>query len=242
MTDTAPFPGIRGATSAYVAVLFDLDGTLLDTTDLIFQSYQHALAEVLDPPPTTAELLLGYGQPLYAAFSAILDARASAGLDDDRPALVERLIQLYRAFNVAQHDRLAREFPGVQATLAELGRRGYPLGLVTSKARSIGERGLRLGGLDRLFQTTVYMDDTARHKPEPDPLWLALDRLGLRDRADHVLYVGDSTHDLRAGRAAGVHTAAALWGPFPPDSLTELAPDHALASIEALLGLFPKRG
>jgi pyrophosphatase PpaX len=242
MTDTAPFQRIPGAASTYVAVLFDLDGTLLDTTDLIFQSYQHALADVLDPPATTAELLLGYGQPLYAAFGAILDGRGASKSAESRSALVEQLIQRYRAFNVAHHDRLAREFPGARDTLTELSRRGYPLGLVTSKARSIGERGLRLGGLDRLFQTAVYMDDTLRHKPNPDPLWLALDRLGLRERADQVLYVGDSTHDLQAGRAAGVRTAAAFWGPFPPGSLAALTPDHALASITVLLELFPERG
>jgi pyrophosphatase PpaX len=237
-----PHKRFSDPTSSYVAVLFDLDGTLIDTTDLIFQSYQHALADVLDPVVTTGELLLGYGQPLYAGFNTILDARDFCDALESRQSLVDRLVRRYREYNVAQHDLLAHEFSGVRDTLAELARRGYPVGLVTSKSRSIGERGLRLIGVEGAFRTAVYMEDTERHKPHPDPLWLALDRLELRDCASEVLYVGDSTHDLQAGRAAGLRTAAALWGPFPPDSLFALEPDHALTSIEELLVLFPTRG
>src|SRR5712691_10949698 len=144
---TTPPERIKVASVPYVAVLFDLDGTLIDTTDLIFQSYQHALASVLDRPATTEELLLGYGQPLYAAFTAILDSRQVQGTVEGRQSLVDRLIGQYREFNVARHDLLAREFSGARETLNELDRRGYPLGLVTSKARAIGERGLRLIGV-----------------------------------------------------------------------------------------------
>jgi pyrophosphatase PpaX len=223
----------------YAAVLFDLDGTLIDTTDLIFQSYQHALGEVLQREVATADLLLGYGQPLYAAFSVILDRVGVTVASDERRVLIDRLISTYRAFNVVRHDSLAREFSGVRSTLAELARRDYALGLVTSKSRSIGEKGLRLIGAVDAFRVAVYQDDTERHKPHPDPLWLALDRLGLRDRPDQVLYVGDSTHDVRAGHAAGVRTAAALWGPFPSDSLRALTPDYTLANIREVLDLCP---
>jgi pyrophosphatase PpaX len=156
--------------------------------------------------------------------------------------LIEQLVVTYRAFNVEHHDALAAGFPGVRETVAELGRRGYPIGLVTSKARGIALRGLRLNGLESQLHAAVYMEDTARHKPEPDPIWAALDRLQLRDRADAVLFVGDSTHDLIAGRAAGVRAAAALWGPFPPESLLALEPDYALATVDELLDLFPPPG
>src|SRR5262249_43272555 len=125
----------------YVAVLFDLDGTLIDTTDLIFQSYQHALAEILGREATVGDLLLGYGQPLYAAFSALLDRLALGGTPDEGRGPIDRLIAVSRAFNVARHDALAREFVGVRTTLFELGRRDYALGLVTSKSRNIGEQG-----------------------------------------------------------------------------------------------------
>jgi pyrophosphatase PpaX len=222
-----------------LAVLFDLDGTLIDTTALIFQSYQHALSAVLGGPATADELFLAYGRPLYEAFGAILTSRGDASESDERTALIEQLVVTYRAYNVEHHDALAMGFPGVRETVEELRRRGYPIGLVTSKARGIAVRGLRLIGLETQLRAAVFMEDTSRHKPEPDPVWAALDRLELRDRANEVLFVGDSTHDLLAGRAAGVSTAAALWGPFPPESLLALRPDYALAAVDDLLDLFP---
>lgn len=216
-------------------VLFDLDGTLIDTTDLISQSYQHALSSVMREPMTRDELFIGYGQPLPEAFASILAHRNVRLADREQSDLIDRLIASYREFNVAHHDALAREFPGVRSTLGELRRRGYPLGLVTSKARGIAERGLRLIGLADLFETAVFMEDSERHKPHPDPLLVALRRLGYHEQPSRALYVGDSTHDLRAGRAAGTRTAGALWGPFPPESLAAEEPDYLLESTTGLL-------
>ncbi|HEY8884934.1 MAG TPA: HAD-IA family hydrolase [Chloroflexota bacterium] len=220
-------------------LLFDLDGTLIDTTDLIFQSYQTALASVLDQSLTHVELFVGYGQPLPMSFGAMLDGRGLVLEPERRAATVDRLIAAYREFNVANHDRLAREFAGVPSTLVELKQRGYTLGLVTSKARGIAERGLILGGIAELFETQVFMEDSSRHKPYPDPLWVALERLGRREHPERAVYIGDSTHDLRAGRAAGVRIAAALWGPFPPESLRALEPDYLVDRVEDLLDRFP---
>jgi pyrophosphatase PpaX len=222
-------------------VLFDLDGTLLDSTELIFRSYQHTLTSELGAPATREELYLAFGQPLPEAFAAILDYRQVHRPDPERAALVQRLVATYRAFNFANHDALTRTFADVPAVLAELRRRGYPLGLVTSKGREIGQRGLRLAGIAEAFDVAVFQEDSARHKPRPDPLWVALERLGLRARPSEAVYVGDSTHDLVAGRAAGVQTAAALWGPFPRHRLTSLDPDFLLATIGDVLDLCPER-
>lgn len=218
-------------------VLFDLDGTLIDTTELIYRSYQHAFRSVLATPMDREELYVGHGQPLAEAFAAILARRRVELPDAELSALIDRLIRTYREFNLANHDLLAREFPGVRQVLDELRRGGVALGLVTSKSRAIAQRGLDLIGIAEYFRTAVFMEDTTRHKPDPDPLWLALDRLGWRDHPRQALYVGDSTHDLRAGRAAGVQTAAALWGPFPRESLAALEPDYLLSSIVAVLEL-----
>ena len=222
-------------------VLFDLDGTLIDTTDLISRSYQHALTSVLDQPMAPDELYLGYGQPLPEAFTSILAHRRVALGASEHATLIDCLIASYREFNLANHDRLAREFPGVRPILEELSRRDYVLGLVTSKGREIATRGLRLLRLDGAFQATVFMEDSERHKPHPDPLWVALDRLNSRDQARSALYVGDSTHDLRAGRAAGVQTAGALWGPFPPESLVAETPDYLLRTPSELLDVLGGR-
>jgi pyrophosphatase PpaX len=226
-------------TGAITGFLFDLDGTLIDTTDLIFRSYQHALAEVTGRRATDEELYLGYGQPLREAFTAILEHQGITLPADRFAALVAELIETYRGFNVAHHDRLARPFPGVTDTLRELRERGYVLGLVTSKGRVIAERGLGLIGLHGVFTAMVFQEDTIRHKPHPDPVLVALDRLGRREEPSSLVFVGDSTHDLQAGRSAGVQTGAALWGPFPPASLLSLAPDHAFASVTDLLAIHP---
>ena len=231
----------RQGDAKLACILFDLDGTLIDTTDLIFRSYRHAYLAELGEDLTDEALFLGYGRPLPEAFTSILQYRQVQQEPAARQPLIDRLITVYREFNVSHHDVLAREFPGVQATIHELRQRGYTLGLVTSKARGIAERGLKLICLGDAFDAAIFMEDTELHKPHPDPLWAALDRLVLRHVAQQVLYVGDSTHDLQAGRAAGMQTAGALWGPFPPDSLKAEQPDYLLPSVSALLELCPSR-
>lgn len=234
VTENTGFRGV-GANGGVEAILFDLDGTLIDTTDLIFRSYQHAFRDVLGTDMTREELYLGFGQPLPEAFASIL-ARRETGLSPaDLAAVIDRLVAVYRAFNREHHDDLAREFIGAREVLAELSRRGYRLGLVTSKTRDISLHGLRLVGLEGRFETAVFMEDSLLHKPHPDPILVALGRLGLRDRPGSVIYVGDSTHDVIAGRAAGTRTGAALWGPFPPESLRALAPTYTLGNLTDLL-------
>ncbi|HUX86742.1 MAG TPA: HAD-IA family hydrolase [Chloroflexota bacterium] len=220
-------------------VLFDLDGTLIDTTDLIFQSYRHAYRQEFGEWLELEDLYLGYGRPLQDAFGAILDHQGIRLAGLARGELIERLILLYREFNLARHDDLAHAFPGVREVVGELRQRGYRLGLVTSKSRVIAERGLHLIGLSEQFAVTVFMEDSRRHKPDPEPLRVALNRFGQNERPASALYVGDSTHDLIAGRAAGLQTGAALWGPFPPESLIALQPTYVLESAAALLTTCP---
>lgn len=217
------------------AVLFDLDGTLLDTTELIIRSYHHALTVELGESPAPEDLLLGFGQPLPEGFAAMLGRRDVRLPAAERAALIERLVATYRAYMNVHHDALIRAFPGTGSTLDELARRGYRVGLVTSKLRSVAERGLAWMGLTDRFEVAVFPEDTPRHKPHPDPLLLALERLDLAASPRAALYVGDSVYDLIAGRAAGVRTGAALWGPFPPERLHALGPDYAFGSITDLL-------
>lgn len=196
-------------------VLFDLDGTLIDSVRLILDSYHHTTRTHGLPPRTDAEWLAGLGTPLRVQF----------GHWDDGRGMLEALIATYREYNLANHDAMIRLYDGVDTMLAAVRAAGCRTALVTSKNRAGAERGLRLFGLDAHIETIVGADDVERPKPHPEPVHLALARLGGAPDPDATLFVGDSTHDMHAGRAAGVRTAAVLWGPFARAELEPTAPD-----------------
>ena len=120
--------------------------------------------------------------------------------------------------------------------MARLRDRGYALGVVTSKSREFAQRGLRLCALWEFMDVFVSMDDSSRHKPHPEPLLLALERLQVAP--EHAVYVGDSRHDMQAARAAGIATVAALWGPVPRRELELENPDVLACRPEELLEIF----
>ena len=208
------------------AVLFDLDGTLLDSIELILASARHAFDGYAGRAPSDAEWLAGVGTPLLAQL------RSFASDEGDVAPLVDR----YRAYQLEHHDRLTRCYADVPATLAELRRRGHPMAVVTSKFGAIARRGLAHTGLDAYLPVVIGADDTVRHKPDPEPVRVALARLGYPP--GEAVFVGDSPHDVAAGRAAGVATVAACWGPFARAELEAAGADHfldCLADLPALL-------
>ena len=210
---------------AFAALLFDLDGTLIDSVQLILESYRHTLASHGIPPRTDEEWLRGVGTPLAAQF---------APWQDDQGTL-EAMIATYREYNLANHDRMVREFPGVVETVRAVRARRLKTGLVTSKARSGALRGLRLVGLEDAMDVLVCADEVTNAKPHPEPVAKAVELLGA-DPAT-TLFVGDSIHDLNSGRAAGVRTAAVLWGPFSRAHLASGKPDYWLEHPRDLLTL-----
>ncbi|MCL4459577.1 MAG: HAD-IA family hydrolase [Chloroflexi bacterium] len=240
-------------------ILFDLDCTLIDTTPLIFQCYRYALQRVLGYVPPDEHFLPGFGRPLGEAMRLVLSELTKVQKEEGTASpsdvencsaptsltaeerlnaeLLDELIDAYTEFNLSHHDMLIRQFEGVREVLTELARRDYTLGVVTSKRRSLAERGLARCGLSGLLPLLVCLEDTTAHKPHPAPIQKAMAMLGVGP--DHTLYVGDSIHDVMAGKAADVRTAAALWGPFPKESLESLAPDYLLESIYDLLTICP---
>ena len=206
-------------------ILFDLDGTLIDSVQLILESYRHTLASHGVPPRTDEEWLRGVGTPLAAQFAPWQDDRGT----------VEAMIATYREYNLANHDRMVREFPGVVDTVRAVRAKGLKTGLVTSKARQGALRGLRLVGLDDAMDVLVCADEVENAKPHPEPVEKAVRLLAGKPAA--TLFVGDSIHDLHAGRAAGVRTAAVLWGPFSRAHLASGTPDYWLEHPKDLLAL-----
>jgi pyrophosphatase PpaX len=206
----------------YRTVLFDLDGTLIDSIALILSSYRHTLVVHRGSTPSDDVWLAGLGTPLRAQFRSFSD-------DDDE---IAAMVATYRAHNLANHDAMVRPYPGVTRAVTAMHACGARLGIVTSKTREGAVRGLAHCGLDGLFDVVVGADDVERHKPDPEPVRRALELLGAP--ADGTVFVGDSPHDLAAGRAAGVATAAVGWGPFPRAALEPHAPDHWIDEPAAL--------
>jgi pyrophosphatase PpaX len=206
------------------ALLFDLDGTVLDTVELLLRSMRHAFAGRARSP-SDADWIAGLGTPLHGQFMEFAES----------PADLDTLVASYRAYQMAHHDALTRAFPGTREALVALRDRGHRLGVVTSKLDEFAHRGLAHVGLDDLFETVIGVGATTRHKPHPEPVLAALDRMHIAP--DDAAFVGDSPHDIAAGNAAGVLTIAALWGPFSREALDAAAPTCLLDRIQDLPAL-----
>jgi pyrophosphatase PpaX len=208
--------------------LFDLDGTLIDSVRLILDSYHHTLAAHGLPARTDEEWLQGVGTPLRSQF---------ADWQHD-PERLEALIATYREYNLAHHDRMVTIYPGVLDAIREVKARGVKTGLVTSKNQQGALRGLRLVGLHGLIDVMVCADDVEHPKPHPEPVERAVRLLGTDP--GKAVYIGDSIHDMRSGRAAGVKTAAVLWGPFGREHLAHAEPDYWLDRPEHIPDLLSR--
>jgi pyrophosphatase PpaX len=206
-------------------VLFDLDGTLIDSVRLILDSYHHTLASHGLPPRTDEEWLRGVGTPLTVQF---------AEWRND-PATLEAMIATYREYNLRHHDQMVTVYPGVVQAVRAIRQAGVATGLVTSKNRAGALRGLALVKLESMMDVLVCADEVTNPKPHPEPVEKALALLGA-DPATTV-YVGDSIHDMVSGRAAGVRTAAALWGPFGRGHLEGAEPDYWLEKPEDMVAM-----
>ena len=206
----------------YDTLLYDLDGTLIDSVRLILDSYHHTMRVHGFPPRSDRHWLDGLGTPLRQQF-------ADWAGDE---TLLREMIATYRSYNLAHHDDVIRPYPDIVEVVVALRQAGCRTGLVTSKNRYGAGRGLSLAGLDSTFDLMVCADDVDHPKPHPEPVLRALG--ALTAAADRTLFVGDSIHDMESGRAAGVVTAAVLWGPFGREDLKAAAPDYWLETPEDL--------
>lgn len=206
------------------AVLFDLDGTLIDTVPLILASVRHAFAGQRRRP-TDAEWIAGIGTPLRVQLEAWSDG----------PEHLEALVERYRRHQRTHHDRMTRAYPAAVETVRALHARGHPIAIVTGKLSGPAQRSLEYVGLAPFVSALVGADSCAHHKPHPEPVLTALDRLGAAPA--EAVFVGDSPVDVAAGNAAGVVTVAALWGACTRDALAASRPAHLCARVDELPAL-----
>ena len=208
----------------FPVVLFDLDGTVVDSGAIILASMRHAMREVLGSEHSDHELMEAVGGPgLEAQMAAFA------------PDRIDELVSVYRAHNEPLHDELVA-CTGMEEVLVRLHAEGRRLGIVTAKRRSTVELAFANVPLAHLFETVVGGDETARHKPDPEPLLLAAQRMGA-DPAQ-TAYVGDSPFDVGAAKAAGMFAVAVTWGGIHDRARLEPAePDAIVDTPEELLDL-----
>jgi pyrophosphatase PpaX len=200
--------------------LFDLDGTLVDTKELILASYREATREVLGEQLPDDHILPLIGMPLADQMRILA------------PQHVDELTTVYRVHNQRVHDELIRPFKGTNEVLATLRAEGRRLAVVTSKRREPAIRGLDAFGLAEYFEFVIGSDDTEKHKPGPEPLLVAATRLSVP--IEDCAYIGDSPYDMRAAQAASATAIAALWGMFDRVSLQEAGAQYEITTIRDL--------
>jgi pyrophosphatase PpaX len=208
----------------YPVVLFDLDGTVIDSGGIILASMRHATREVLGREYSDEELMRAVGGPG-------LEAQMQA-FDSER---VDELVTVYRAHNEPLHEELLC-CAGMEGALERLHAAGRRLAVVTAKRRSTVELAFEHVPLGHLFEVIVGGDETERHKPDPEPLLLAAERLGASP--EEAVYIGDSPFDVRAAKAAGMASVAVTWGRIHDRSLLEREhPDAIVDTAEELLAV-----
>ena len=208
----------------FPVVLFDLDGTVIDSGAIILASMRHAAQEVLGAEVPDEELMAAVGGPGLEA-----QMRALA------PDRVDELVRVYRAHNEPLHDELVC-CAGMDDLLVRLKGEGRRLGIVTAKRRQTVELAFARVPLGHLFETVIGGDETKRHKPDPEPLLFALQRLGAN--AGEAVYVGDAPFDVKAAKAAGLFAVAVDWGGIHTrERLVAEEPDALVATPEELYGV-----
>jgi pyrophosphatase PpaX len=208
----------------FPVVLFDLDGTVVDSGAIILASMRHATREVLGAEYSDAELLQAVGGPGLEAQMAVF-----------APDRVEELVRVYRAHNEPLHDVLEACL-GMEDVLVRLHEEGRRLGVVTAKRRATAELAFERVPLAHLFETVVGGDETEKHKPDPEPLLLGAQRMNADPK--ETAYVGDSPFDMRAAKAAGMFAVAVTWGRIHErERLEREEPDAMVESAEELLAV-----
>lgn len=208
------------------AVIFDFDGTIADTNDIILESWQHTYVSITGEKEDPAVICSRFGEPLRESMEI-----AFPGV----PA--EKCIELYRGYQATIYEDRITLFPGVTELLKELKRRGYKVVLLTSRQYDFTMKGLDKFGIRDMFDAIVTCEDTEKHKPDPEPMYAALKKADLRE--EDALMIGDSRFDIMCAHRAGVKAGLVKWSVAQPDEPEEgeERPDYVINKIEDILDI-----
>jgi pyrophosphatase PpaX len=205
------------------ALLFDFDGTLLNTNDLILDTFMHVLNERFPGQFKREDCLRFIGPSLKETF------------DELTPGETDDMIAKYQAWNLSHHDELAKGYEGVVETLTQLKEMGIKIAIVSTKKRFSLARGIELLGIGDLIEFYIGIDDVKNEKPHPEPVLLALEKLGVAK--EDAMMIGDNYHDILAGQNAGVKTAGVSWSIKGADYLQTFNPDYMLKHMKDLISI-----
>ena len=199
------------------AILFDLDGTLIDTNELIIESFQHAFREHLNREISREEVVKTFGEPLRGAMLKY---------DEEN---VDQMVGIFRKYNEKNHDLLAKECEGVQEGIKLLKEMGMKIALVTSKRKPMTERGLKLIDVYKYMDVIVTPEDTEKHKPSGEPVLKACELLSVEP--GETIMVGDSHNDILCGKDAGCYTCLVSYTALPLEEMKEYGPDFIIDNL-----------
>lgn len=206
-------------------ILFDLDGTLLDTNELNFQSYIHTFERFFPGEYTRETVVPFYGETLQVTFSKVAKDQA----------MTDEMLKTYRNFNIDKHDEMAVAFDDVEEVLEILHNAGYKMAIVTSKKKDFAMRGLKIIGIDKYFDEVVSYDCVKNPKPDAEPIHLALAKLG--KTSDEAVMIGDNHQDIVSGKNAGTKTICVGWTIHEKAKMEKYNPDYFIEKMFDLLTL-----
>lgn len=208
-------------TSTIKTMLFDLDGTIIDTNELIIRSFIESLRGVTPEDFGREHIIPSMGQPLTDQMKLF------SGLED-----VTHLVAAYREVNLRLHDEYVKPFDHVIEVIERMHKQGIQIGVVTTKMRLTTERGLKYVGLYDFVDTIVTIDDVVNPKPHAEPVSKAIEQLGA-DPATTIM-VGDSTVDIHSAVAAGAIAVGVAWSLKGAQVLKEAGAHHVIDDMRDL--------
>lgn len=204
-------------------ILFDLDGTLLDTNKLIIESFKHTYKTHLNIDVDEKEIVKYFGEPL----STTLKRYSEEKLND--------MLETYRAFNFLNHDSMTVIIEGVEETLEGLASKGIKLAVVTSKRELMARKGLKLFNIEKYFNTIITPECTHKHKPEPEPIYEACKNLNINPHES--IMVGDSSFDILCGKNAGSKTCLVNYTVLDKSEIARYTPDYRIDKMKDILSI-----
>ncbi|MBZ4687215.1 MAG: pyrophosphatase PpaX [Clostridia bacterium] len=205
----------------FKAYIFDLDGTILDSTPINIESFLYSCRVHLGKEVTLNEFRKLFGRPLLEQMQHYSKEKA------------QDMVETYRTYMDKIHDEKVKLFPGSIEVLKMLKENNIKCALVTSKARSFAQRALNLFDIDKYFDVKVFHEDCTNHKPHPEPYLLAIDKMGFPSY--EILSIGDSPYDVIASREAGLKTAVVDWSDFSKEDIEKVKPDYIIHDLKEIL-------